>query len=168
MSTNAKEVELTNETTRMTSEGKNARSKQLAGRQYSEKKEYGVNEETYINSDKAPLAKGSGTENKGDEFFIPGQGGPKTIKKQFDTNNGGNVYDINGTGGKSGRNNLMTINKYTPQSFYGVNSPKADDDIVKIIFNTKDIKAIINGNNSIISILYLCFLKLKKYFYNVV
>ena len=29
----------------------------------------------------------------------------------------------------------MTINKYTPQSFYGVNSPKADDDIVKIIFN---------------------------------
>jgi hypothetical protein len=133
MNTIEKEVVLTEDTTRMTVEGKNARAKQLAGREFSDKKEYGVVEDTYINSDKRPLAKGSGINSKGEDFFIPGEG-PKSIKKQFDTDNGGNVYDINGTGGKSGRNNLMGINKYKPHSYYGVNSPKSEDSTINITY----------------------------------
>lgn len=124
----------------ITDVGVEARKKQLAGADYKKNKEYGVNEDSYNYSDKNPLGKGTSTQTS-DYVTI----GSATSSPQFDTNDGGNSYDRYGSigaGGKSGRENLKTLNKYTPESYYGVNSPKSDENMVDIN---------ISGNRSQIS-----------------
>jgi hypothetical protein len=68
-------------------------------------------------------SKGKGTLHGGHTHTSPDFNRPSTIDySSFDTNNGGNSYDIDGYKGKGGRNFLTTISKYNKNNEYGVNS----------------------------------------------
>ena len=117
----------------LTQKGQDARKKQLSGASFSKNNEYGEKDETYVHSEKSPLSKGTG--NRGAEYLTPGSGSSTAYTQQFDTSDGGNIYDrngVSGAGAKSGRNNLMGINKYGPQSYYGPGSPSTDADTIEI------------------------------------
>ena len=67
--------------------------------------------------------KGKGTGHGGHTHSIPDANKPSTINYgTFDTNGGGNLYDIDGVKGKGGRNFLTTISKYNKENEYGINS----------------------------------------------
>ena len=67
--------------------------------------------------------KGKGTGHGGHTHTMPDQNKLSAINySTFDTNGGGNVYDIEGFKGKGGRNFLTTISKYSKENEYGVNS----------------------------------------------
>ena len=106
----------------------------MSGATFSKNKEYGIsNDKSYKYSDETPLAKGTG--NSGPDYLTPGKGSSTGYTPQYDTTDGGNIYDRNGAigaGAKSGRINLMGINKYSPQSYYGTGSPSEDADTIEI------------------------------------
>lgn len=67
--------------------------------------------------------KGKGTGHGGHTHSIPDSNKPNAINySTFDTNGGGNLYDIDGFKGKGGRNFLTTISKYNKENEYGINS----------------------------------------------
>lgn len=81
-------------------------------------------------------ARGKGTDFKGHTHTIPNQKRQKSINySTFNTNNGGNVYDIEGFEGKGGRRYLQTISLYNEENEYGAHlidtsANKADGQII--------------------------------------
>ena len=81
-------------------------------------------------------AKGKGTGFNGHTYTIPNQNKPRAIDySSFNTNNGGNVYDIEGFEGKGGRRYLQTISLYNEKNQYGAHmintsANKADGQII--------------------------------------
>lgn len=80
--------------------------------------------------------RGKGTGHGGHIHTIPNQDKPKSIDySSFNTNNGGNVYDIEGFEGKGGRKYLQTISLYNEENQYGAHmidtsANKADSQIL--------------------------------------
>lgn len=66
--------------------------------------------------------KGKGTGHGGHTHFLPDSSkSSKTIDySNFDTENGGNIYDIEGRGNIGGRNRLITYSLYNKDYQYGV------------------------------------------------
>lgn len=65
-------------------------------------------------------ALGKGTGHGGHVHSIPDCNKPSAINySNFDTENGGGIYDIEGRNGKGGRNFLKTISKYSSINEYG-------------------------------------------------
>ena len=59
----------------------------------------------------------------GHTFSIPDHTKPTSISySNFDTVNGGGLYDIEGRNGVGGRNFLQTISKYNRENQYGKNA----------------------------------------------
>lgn len=67
---------------------------------------------------------GKGTNHGGHTHYIPDASKSKTQMNysNFDTRNGGGSYDIYGYNNISGRNRLTTINLYSQDNAYGVDS----------------------------------------------
>lgn len=121
----------------VTDAGIKARKEQLTGLPFNKDKAYGATDDTF-NYEDNPL--GKGTSNQTKEYLTLGEGTPTSYASQFDTTDGGNVYDRQGTlygGSKSGRNGLNSINKYNASSYYGVNSPIQDENMAAINFNKR-------------------------------
>ena len=79
---------------------------------------------------------GKGTSNGGHTHTTPNPNKPKAIDyASFNTDNGGNTYDINGKDGKGGRHFLKTISLYNDENQYGAHmidtsANKADGQII--------------------------------------
>jgi hypothetical protein len=99
-----------------------ARNTALVNNDYTSKDGYStLHSDAISNGD--PL--GKGTLIGGHGHSIPNQDIPSVIKyENFDTSQGGGLYDIEGRNGIGGRNFLMNISKYnaTYEYGYGVNS----------------------------------------------
>ena len=79
---------------------------------------------------------GKGTDFGGHTHIIPNNKKSKSIDySTFSTDNGGNLYDIEGINGKGGRSFLTSISKYNKELQYGPNmidtsANKADGQII--------------------------------------
>ncbi len=100
--------------------GIEARNETLVRNDYGRVDEYSVlHSDAISNGD--PLGKGTGI--GGHTYTTPDCSRPSSIDySNFDTMNGGGVYDIEGRNGVGGRNFLMNISKYNANHEYGINS----------------------------------------------
>lgn len=95
------------------------RAEALVRNDYNRTDEYSVLHKDAL-SDGDPLGKGTG--HGGHTHSVPDCSKPSSISySNFDTENGGGKYDIEGRNGVGGRNFLQTINKYGPNNEYGAN-----------------------------------------------
>lgn len=97
-----------------------ARNTALVNNDYTSKDGYStLHSDAISNGD--PL--GKGTLIGGHGHNVPNQDIPSVIKyENFDTSQGGGLYDIEGRNGVGGRNFLMNISKYNAENEYGINS----------------------------------------------
>ena len=100
--------------------GIEARGEALVRNDYNGIDEYSVlHSDALSNGD--PNGKGTGI--GGHTHSTPDCSRPSSIDySNFDTMNGGGLYDIEGRNGVGGRNFLMNISKYNATHEYGVNS----------------------------------------------
>jgi hypothetical protein len=100
--------------------GIEARGEALVRNDYSRIDEYSdLHSDALSNGD--PQGKGTGI--GGHTHSTPDSSRPSTIDySNFDTMNGGGLYDIEGRNGVGGRNFLMNISVYNAQHEYGPNS----------------------------------------------
>jgi hypothetical protein len=98
-------------------EGIEARGKALVRNDYAENIEYSaLHSDAIGNGD--PLGKGTGI--GGHTHSTPDCSKPSSINySNFDTANGGGLYDIEGRNGVGGRRFLMNISKYNSENEYG-------------------------------------------------
>ena len=96
------------------------RRETLVRNDYDRSEEYSIlHSDALSNGD--PLGKGTGM--GGHTHSTPDFSKPSSISySNFDTFNGGGLYDIEGRNGIGGRNFLTTINKYNSANEYGPNS----------------------------------------------
>lgn len=96
--------------------GIEARNKTLVRNDYNRNDEYNpMHPDALSNGD--PLGKGTG--HGGHTHTIPNCNAPQGINySNFDTNNGGGQYDIEGRNGIGGRNFLMATSLYSPVNNY--------------------------------------------------
>jgi hypothetical protein len=87
--------------------------------------DYNLNDEytsTHSNALSNGDPKGKGTGHGGHTYSVPDCNRPTSIDySNFDTENGGGLYDIEGRNGNGGRNFLITINNYNKENPYGAN-----------------------------------------------
>jgi hypothetical protein len=87
--------------------------------------DYNLNDEytsTHPNALSDGDPKGKGTGHGGHTYSVPDCNRPTSIDySNFDTENGGGLYDIEGRNGNGGRNFLITINNYNKENPYGAN-----------------------------------------------
>ena len=100
--------------------GIEARNETLVRNDYSKIDEYStLHTDAIGNGDTL----GKGTMIGGQTNTTPdGSGRSRIDYSNFDTMNGGGLYDIEGRNGVGGRNFLMNISKYNANNEYGVNS----------------------------------------------
>ena len=100
--------------------GIEARNESLVRNDYTRNDEYSsTHPDALSNGD--PLGKGTG--HGGHTHSIPDCTRPSSIDySNFDTTNGGGIYDIEGRNGVGGRNFLETISVYNETHEYGPNS----------------------------------------------
>lgn len=100
--------------------GIESRGETLVRNDYNRTDEYSVlHTNTLSNGD----PKGKGTGIGGHTHSVPDCAKPSSIDySNFDTTNGGGLYDIEGRNGVGGRNFLMNISRYNAQHEYGINS----------------------------------------------
>lgn len=100
--------------------GIETRNETLVRNDYGKTDEYStLHTDAISNGD--PL--GKGTMIGGHTHTTPDSSRPSTIDySNFDTMNGGGLYDIEGRNGVGGRRFLMNISKYNANNEYGVNS----------------------------------------------
>lgn len=95
------------------------RAESIVRNDYNIADEYSVNHKDAL-SDGDPQGKGTG--HGGHTHSIPDCSKPSSISySNFDTENGGGLYDIEGRNGIGGRRFLQNINKYGPNNEYGAN-----------------------------------------------
>ena len=96
------------------------RAETLVRNDYGKNDEYSILHPDAL-SDGDALGKGTG--KVGHMHSIPNCNRPKAINySDFDTQNGGGLYDIEGRNGVGGRRFLQTISLYGPENEYGRNS----------------------------------------------
>lgn len=97
--------------------GIESRESTLVRNDYTERMEYSaLHSDAIGNGD--PLGKGTGI--GGHTHSTPDCERPSTIDyTNFDTMNGGGLYDVEGRNGVGGRNFLMNISKYNANNEYG-------------------------------------------------
>ena len=112
--------------------GIEARGENLVRNDFNHTDEYSVlHSDALSNGD--PQGKGTGI--GGHTFSIPDCSKPSAIDySNFDTMNGGGLYDIEGRNGVGGRNFLMNISKYNATHEYGVNSVDTSANIGQVRF----------------------------------
>lgn len=100
--------------------GIDARQETLVRNDYSRNDEYSeLHSDALSNGD----PQGKGTGDGGHTHSTPNYELPPMISySNFNTTNGGGLYDIEGRNGVGGRNFLVTINKYNSENEYGKNS----------------------------------------------
>ena len=100
--------------------GIETRQETIVRNDYDRESEYSVlHSDALSNGD--PQGKGTGL--GGHTFSIPDHTKPTSISySNFDTVNGGGLYDIEGRNGVGGRNFLQTISKYNRETQYGKNA----------------------------------------------
>lgn len=105
--------------TYLETKGKEVRDESLVRNDYERNDPYSVlHSDALSNGD--PLGKGTGI--GGHTHSMPNIGGPSYINyADFDTSNGGGLYDIEGRGGVGGRNFLKNISLYNDKHEYGPN-----------------------------------------------
>ena len=97
--------------------GIDARHEQIVRNDYNISDEYSA---THPDALSDGDAQGKGTGHGGHTYSIPDCTKPTVINySNFDTENGGGLYDIEGRNGIGGRNFLLTINKYNREDEYG-------------------------------------------------
>ena len=97
--------------------GIDARHEQIVRNDYNISDEYTATHSDAI-SNGDPQGKGTG--HGGHTYSIPDCTKPTGINySNFDTENGGGQYDIEGRNGIGGRDFLMTISKYNRENEYG-------------------------------------------------
>ena len=82
---------------------------------------------------------GKGTGSAGHGFWLPDCTKPtgQIDKSNFDTDNGGGLYDIEGRNGIGGRNYLKTIRLYNENYEYGPNLVNTDENVALGQYYTK-------------------------------
>lgn len=86
-------------------------------RGYNKEDEYSVAHKNALSDGDV---QGKGTSYGGHTHTTPNPDKPKAIDyAAFNTNNGGNTYDVEGRDGKGGRNFLKTISLYNEENQYG-------------------------------------------------
>lgn len=99
--------------------GLEKRAEAVVRNDYNPSDEYSVIHKDAL-SDGDPQGKGTG--HGGHTHSIPDCSRPSSISySNFDTENGGGLYDIEGRNGIGGRRFLQNINKYGPNNEYGTN-----------------------------------------------
>lgn len=101
------------------------RNEEIIRNDYDYNDEYSSTHEdalTHPESTDKPFGKGTG--HGGHTYFLPDSNKSKDQinYSNFDTFNGGGSYDIYGKEGVSGRQTLTTINLYSSDNAYGINS----------------------------------------------
>lgn len=93
------------------------RQVELARNDYRKTEEYSISHKDAI-SDGDPLGKGTG--HGGHGFWLPdcSRGQTEINYSNFDTENGGGKYDIEGRNGIGGKNYLTSINLYDKNNQY--------------------------------------------------
>ena len=96
------------------------RGETIVRNDYNKEDEYSVRHSDAL-SNGDPQGKGTGM--GGHTFSVPDHNKTTGISySNFDTINGGGLYDIEGRNGVGGRNFLMTISKYNREKQYGKNA----------------------------------------------
>lgn len=101
--------------------GIEARHETLIRNDYNSSDEYSAQHKDAI-SDGDPLGKGTGHGGHGHWLPDCSKGQTMIDYSNFDTENGGGLYDIEGRNGKGGRNWLKNISLYNENDQYGPNS----------------------------------------------
>ena len=101
--------------------GIEARHETLIRNDYNSSEEYSAQHKDAI-SDGDPLGKGTGHGGHGHWLPDCSKGQTMIDYSNFDTENGGGLYDIEGRNGKGGRNWLKNISLYNENDQYGPNS----------------------------------------------
>ena len=101
--------------------GMSERNEEVLRNDYNKENEYSSIHE---NATSNGTSKGKGTNHGGHGHWLPDCSKPtNTIDySNFDTENGGNCYDINGRNGVGGRNWAKTNSMYNEENPYGANS----------------------------------------------
>lgn len=103
------------------SKGISSRHENILRNDYSQNDEYSALHKDAL-SDGDPLGKGTG--HGGHGHYLPDCSKGQTMidYSNFDTENGGGLYDIEGRNGVGGRNFLKNISLYNENDQYGSNS----------------------------------------------
>lgn len=101
--------------------GIESRHETLIRNDYNSSDEYSAQHKDAI-SDGDPLGKGTGHGGHGHWLPDCSKGQTMIDYSNFDTENGGGLYDIEGRNGKGGRNWLKNISLYNENDQYGPNS----------------------------------------------
>lgn len=101
--------------------GIEARHETLIRNDYNSSDEYSAQHKDAL-SDGDPLGKGTGHGGHGHWLPDCSKGQTMIDYSNFDTENGGGLYDIEGRNGKGGRNWLKNISLYNENDQYGPNS----------------------------------------------
>lgn len=101
--------------------GIESRSETLIRNDYNKSEEYSAQHKDAL-SDGDPLGKGTGHGGHGHWLPDCSKGQTMIDYSNFDTENGGGLYDIEGRNGKGGRNWLKNISLYNENDQYGPNS----------------------------------------------
>lgn len=100
--------------------GYEERHEEITRSDYNIENQYGV---THPNAVSDGDSKGKGTKSGGHTHFLPNCQLPtnQINYSNFDTENGGNCYDIKGRNGISGRERALATSMYNKENPYGAN-----------------------------------------------
>lgn len=108
--------------------GIDERTDEIARNDYNKQKEYSA---THKDAKSDGDAQGKGTGHGGHSHYLPDCTKPTTYidYSNFDTQNGGGCYDINGRNDIGGRNKAMTYSMYSSGNTYGPTSVDTSENV---------------------------------------